>query len=138
MFLRVAHGECKMSQSTQYCYHYSDNGSTSIDLYFYPVKYYIPSASHCIFVSNTLNPFLQVLFSTYSFAFGNMTVMILLMKELSIISYASQLLRILQMNAKSFVSLFCSDYNTVYNIWSFPKFITNESLLAAGIMLNLS
>ena len=89
-------------------------------------------------MSNTLNPFLQVLFSTYSFGFGNMTVMILLMKELSIISYASQLLRILQMNAKSFVSLFCSDYNTVYNIWSFPKFITNESLLAAGIMLNLS
>lgn len=135
MFLRVAHGEHKMSYSTQYCYHYSDNGSTSLDLYIYPVKYYIPSSIHCIFVTNI---FLQVFFSTYSFALGNITVMILLMKELSIISHASQLLRILQMNAKSFVSYFCSDYNTVYNIWSFPKFITNESLLAAGIALNLS
>lgn len=138
MFIRVAHGERELSYSTQYCYHYSDNGSTSVDLYIYPVKDYIPSSIHCIFVTNILNPFLQVFFSTYSFAFGNITVMILLMKELSIISYASQLLRILQMNAKSFVSYFCFDYNSVYNIWSFPKFITNESLLAAGITLNLS
>lgn len=125
--------------SNQYSYYNFSNGISSFDSESYPVKYCTPSSIYWFIITNyTLNPFPQGYISIYDLTFENWTIMIELMKELDVISYASKLLRILQKKVECLWAIFVLIITLVYDIWPFPKFITNESLSAADISLNLS
>lgn len=136
---QVANDECKMSYSNQHCYYNSSHGLSNIDSYFYSVKYCTLSSIHwCTVASCILNLFVQDYFSMNNLVFENWTAMIQLMKELSTsYAYHSYWEHFRWIQSASW-AVFVPIITLVYNIWSFPKFITKYSLSTATITLNLS